>query len=73
MGVGYRGRLQGWPLACVEMVRRVLALQRPKDSWSQKLIELGNFRNDLAHPRSSEIVLQGEPFFIFHPLEDQVE
>jgi hypothetical protein len=42
--------------AGVEMVRRVFSTSS-KDSRSQKLIELGNFRNDLANPRSSEIVL----------------
>jgi hypothetical protein len=32
-----------------------------------------NFCKDVTRSKSSEIVLQGEPFFFLHPLDDHVE
>ena len=39
-------------------------LNRIYASWSQESIDLWKFCNNLTNPKSSEIVLQGEPFFL---------
>ena len=63
---GGREALEEWPLAHVKTVQRVFGTSAGTPAGGVKeLIELGKFCNDLAKPKSSEIVLWGEPFFLF--------
>jgi hypothetical protein len=57
-GFQFRERLRGWPLSrCQNGAEGFRHFSRSNDSRSQELIELGKFCNDLANPKSSEIVL----------------